>query len=55
MGMVLTYEFITRLVLDYQKDFCLYDDYNWDYTLMHISTEVSQESCLRIRQYSNLS
>ena len=28
------------LVLGMSEDFCIYDDYNWDWTLFHLSTEV---------------
>ena len=27
-------------VIGMGEDFCIYDDYNWDWTLYHLSTEV---------------
>ena len=40
MGMMMTAEFIKQHIMSNGDDFCLYDDYNWDYSLMHLSSEI---------------
>ena len=46
MGLVFSAQFVDNLIEKFKTDFCLYDDYNWDFTLMHISTEVTKPSWL---------
>ena len=42
MGMVFNKQIIKKLFNNFKNDFCFYDDYNWDYTLMHISNEIEK-------------
>ena len=42
MGLVFTTQFVNQLINQHGVDFCLYDDYNWDFTLMHISSELAK-------------
>ena len=41
MGLTFSSDFIQK-ILSFGVDFCLYDDYNWDFSLMHLSTEISK-------------
>ena len=34
-------------VISMSDDFCLYDDYNWDWTLMHLSAEIIKPTTTR--------
>ena len=40
MAMVVTSEWVEKVTGDLVDDFCLYDDYNWDWTLAHLSNEI---------------
>lgn len=40
MAMVVTSEWVDKVTGDLVDDFCLYDDYNWDWTLAHLSNEI---------------
>ena len=47
MGLTFSFDFVEK-ILSLGVDFCLYDDYNWDFSLMHLSTEVSKSHWLVI-------
>ena len=46
MGMVVDHAWVDR-VISMSDDFCLYDDYNWDWTLMHLSAEIIKPATTR--------
>merc|ERR1711935_422992 len=47
MAMVVTDKWVERVVGDLADDFCLYDDYNWDWTLAHLSNEIVKPATTR--------
>ena len=46
MGMVVDHAWVDK-VISMSDDFCLYDDYNWDWTLMHLSGEIIKPATTR--------
>ena len=46
MGMVVDHAWVDK-VISMSDDFCLYDDYNWDWTLMHLSAEIIKPATTR--------
>lgn len=46
MGMVVDHSWVDK-VISMSDDFCLYDDYNWDWTLMHLSAEIIKPATTR--------
>ena len=47
MAMVVSSKWVEKLTTDLADDFCLYDDYNWDWTLAHLSNEIIKPATTR--------